>query len=88
VLDLIVLCSIAQDPSESLKTSWLKVIWISLKVRSVDFNSEENSLLNACVLLRSKNIATIPDPLLSLALLRDEQRLSLGEFIDDSYHLS
>ena len=78
--------SIAQDPSESLKAPWLKVIWVSLKVRSVDFNPEENPLLNACVLLRSNNIDATPDPLLSLALLRDEQRL--GEFVDGSYHPS
>jgi hypothetical protein len=54
----------------------------------VDFNPEENSLLNACVLLRSENIASTPDSLLSLALLRDEQRLSLREFVDGSYHPS
>ena len=51
-------------------------------------NPEENSCLNACVLLRSyNNIFTnlkTPDPLLSLALLRDEQRLSLVEFVDSS----
>jgi hypothetical protein len=80
--------SIAQDPREGSKTPWLKVIWISLKVISVDFNPEENSLLNACVLLRSKNITTTLDPLLCLALLRDKQRLSLGEFVDSSYHSS
>jgi hypothetical protein len=38
--------------------------------------------LNACVLLRSESIVATPDPLLSLALLRDEQRLSVGELID------
>ena len=49
-----------------------KVIWVSLKVRSVYSNSEENSCLNACVLLRSESIAATPDPfMLSLALLRD-----------------
>ena len=52
--------------------------------KQVDFNLVENSLLNACVLLRSNNIDATPDPLLSLALLRDEQRLSLGEFVDGS----
>jgi hypothetical protein len=41
------------------------------EVRSVNFNPEENSLLNACVLLRSKNIVATPDPSLRLALLRD-----------------
>ena len=60
----------------------------NMKVKSVYFNPEENSCFNACVLLRSENIAATPDQLLSLALLRDEQRLSLGEFVDDSYHLS
>ena len=54
----------------------------------MDFNPEENSLLNACVLLRSENIDATPDPLLSLSLLRYEERLSLGEFVDNSYHPS
>jgi hypothetical protein len=59
-----------KDPSEGSKALRLKVIWVSLKVRSVDFNPEENSLLNACVLFRRENIAATP--VLSLALLRDE----------------
>jgi hypothetical protein len=62
----------------------LKVIWKSLKVRSVYSNPEENFLLNAYVLLRRENIIAIPNPLLSLALLRDEQMLSLWELIDGS----
>ena len=42
------------------------------EVGSVYSNLEENSCLNACVLLRSKSIIATPDPfLLSLALLRD-----------------
>jgi hypothetical protein len=41
------------------------------EVRMVCFNPEENSGLNACVILsRESNVAT-PDPLLRLALLRD-----------------
>jgi hypothetical protein len=55
-----------------------------LKVRPVYSNPEENSYLNTCVLLRSEHIEVTPDPLLSLALLRDKQRLSLGEFVDGS----
>ena len=51
------------------------------EVRLVYSNLEENSCLNACVLLRSENIEATPDPLPSLALLRDEQRLSLGELL-------
>ena len=57
---------------------------MSLKVRSIYSNPEENSCLNACVLLRSENIEETTDPLLSLALLMDEQRLTLGEFVDGS----
>ena len=42
------------------------------EARSVYSNPEENSCLNACVLLRSESIVETPDPfLLSLALLRD-----------------
>jgi hypothetical protein len=37
--------------------------------------------LNAYVLLRHESIVATPDPLLSLALLRDWQRLSLGELV-------
>ena len=39
--------------------------------RIVYSNLEENSCLNACVLLRSESIVATPDPLLSLALLKD-----------------
>ena len=38
--------------------------------------------MNACVLLRSESIVATPDLLSSLALLRDEQRLSVGELVD------
>jgi hypothetical protein len=58
------------------------------EVRSVNFNPEENSLLNTCVLLRSKNIITTPDPSLRLTLLKDQQRFSLEELVDSSYHPS
>ena len=57
---------------------------MSLKVRSIYSNPKDNFCLKACVLLRSENIDATPNPLLSLALLRDEQRLSLGEFVDGS----
>jgi len=55
-----------------------------MKIRIVCSNPEENSCLNACVPLRSENIEETTDPLLSLALLRDKQRLSLREFVDGS----
>jgi hypothetical protein len=38
--------------------------------------------LNACVLERRESIVATPDPSLSLSLLRDEQKVSLGEFVD------
>jgi hypothetical protein len=60
----------------------LKVIWVSLKVRLVYSNPEENFLLNACVPLRGESMVATHDPLLSLALLRDEQMLSLGDLVD------
>jgi hypothetical protein len=37
--------------------------------------------LNTYVLLRRESIIATPDPLLSLALLRDKQRLSLEELL-------
>jgi hypothetical protein len=52
------------------------------KVRIVHSNLEESSCLNTCVLLRRESIVATPNPSLSLSLLRDEQRLSLGEFVD------
>jgi len=51
------------------------------QVRIVYFISEESSCLNACVLLRRESIVATPDPSLSLSLLRDEQRVSLGELL-------
>jgi hypothetical protein len=51
------------------------------EVRIVRSNPEE-SFFNACVLLRCESIITTPNPSLSLSLLRDEQRVSLGEFVD------
>jgi hypothetical protein len=47
-------------------------------IRIVYSNPEENSCLNACVLLRCENIVATLDPSLSLSLLRDEQKVSMG----------
>jgi len=52
------------------------------------FQSEGEFLFGRMCILRSENIAATPDPLLSLALLKDEQRLNLEEFVDGSYHPS
>jgi hypothetical protein len=52
------------------------------EVRIVRSNPNESSCLNACVLLRRKSIVATFNPSLSLSLLRDEQRVSLGEFVD------
>jgi hypothetical protein len=52
-----------------------------LKVMIVHSNLEESSCLNTCVLLRRESIVATPDPSLSLSLLKDEQRVSLGELL-------
>jgi hypothetical protein len=52
------------------------------EVRTFCSNAEESSCLNACVLLRCESIVATLDPSLSLSLLRDEQRVSLAEFVD------
>jgi hypothetical protein len=51
-------------------------------IRIVHSNPEESSCLNACVPVRHESIVATPDPSLSLSLLRDEQKVSLGEFVD------
>jgi hypothetical protein len=51
-------------------------------VRMVHSNPEESPCLNACVLVRRESIVTTHDPSMSLSLLRDEQKVSLGEFVD------
>ena len=38
--------------------------------------------MNACVLVRRESIVATPDPTPSLSLLRNEQKISLGEFVD------
>jgi hypothetical protein len=52
------------------------------EIRIVHSTLEESFGLNACVLLRRESIVATPDPSLSLSLLREEQRVSLGEFVD------
>jgi hypothetical protein len=42
-------------------------------------NSEENFWLKACVFETTHNLSLVS------CLLKDEQRLSLGEFVDGSY---
>ena len=56
-----------------------------LKVRSVYSNLEENSCLNACVLLRSKNIETTPDPIFAkFNFAKGLAKVKLGGFVDGS----
>ena len=56
----------------------MKVIWVSLKVRSVYSNLEENSCLNACVLLRSKSIEATPDPFTKFRYAKGLAKVKLG----------
>ena len=47
-------------------------------VRSVYSNSEENSYLNACVLLRSENIIATPNPLFKFNFAQGLAKGKLG----------
>ena len=60
------------------KAPWLKVIWESLKVRSVYSNLEENSCLNACVFLGSENIDATPDPFAEFSFAQGLAKGKLG----------
>jgi hypothetical protein len=51
-------------------------------IRIIHSNLEDSSCLNTCVLVRSESIIATPDPSLSLSLLRDKKKVSLGEFVD------
>ena len=60
------------------KAPWLKVIWVSLNVRSVYSNSEENSCLNTCVLLSSENIDATPNPFTKFSFAKGLAKVKLG----------
>ena len=55
----------------------MKVIWVSLKVRSIYSNLEENSCLNACVLLRSESIVATPDPFTEFSFTKGLAKVKL-----------
>ena len=55
--------SITQDLCKSCKAPWLKVKWVSLKVRP-----EDNLCLKASVLKRNESIVATPDPSLLIRL--------------------
>ena len=78
MLDLIILSFNCSRPKWKLKSLWLKVIWVSLKVRSVDFNPKKNSCLNTCVLLRSENIDATPDPFTEFSFAEGLAKVKLG----------
>ena len=75
VLDLIVLSFNCSRPKRRLRSPMVEDNMGKFEVRSVYSNLEENSCLNACVLLRSCynvfKISKLLIHLLSLALLRD-----------------
>ena len=56
----------------------MKVIWVSLKVRSVCSNPEENSYLNACALLRSESMDATPDPFTEFSIAQGRAKVKLG----------
>jgi hypothetical protein len=51
-------------------------------IRIVHSNPKESSCLNTCVPVRRESIVATSDPSLSLSLLKDEQKVSLGAFVD------
>ena len=55
----------------------MKVTWVSWKVRSVCSNPEENSCLNACVLLRSESIDATPDPFTEFSFTKGLAKVKL-----------
>ena len=55
----------------------MEVIRVSLRVRSVYSNPEENSCLNACVLLRTKNIDATPDPFAEFSIGQGRTKVKL-----------
>ena len=61
-----------------LQAPLLKVIWVSLKDRSVCSNLEENSYLNACVLLRSESIVATTDPFARFSFVKELEKNKLG----------
>ena len=56
----------------------MKVIWVSFKDRSIYSNLEENSCLNACVLLTSENINPTPDPFTEFNFAKGLAKVKLG----------
>ena len=52
-------------------------LWVSLKVRSVYSNPEENFCLNACVLLRSENIDATPNPFTEFSFAKGLAKVKL-----------
>jgi hypothetical protein len=50
-------------------------------IRIVHSNLEESSCLNAYIPVRRESIVATPNPSLSLSLLRDEQKVSLGSLL-------
>jgi hypothetical protein len=82
MLDLIVLSFNSSKPKWRLRSPMVEGNMGKFEVRLVYSNLEKNFWLNAYVLLRSESIVLTPSPLLSLPLLRDEQRLCVGELVD------
>ena len=55
-----------------------------MKVRSVLSNPEENSCLNACVLLRSENIEATHDPFAEFSIAQGGAKVKPGGFVDST----
>ena len=78
MLDLIVLSFNCLRPKRRLGSPLVEGNMGKFKVRSVYSNPEENSCLNACVLLRSKNIEATPDLFTEFSFVKGVGKVKLG----------
>ena len=78
MLDLIVLSFNCLRPKRRLGSPLVEGNMGKFTVRSVYSNSEENSYLNACVLLRSESITATPDPFAKFSFAKGLAKVKLG----------
>ena len=57
-----------------------------MKDRLVHSNPEQNSCLNACVLLRSESIDATPDSFTEFSFAKGLAKVKLGGIVDGRYH--
>ena len=78
MLDLIVLSFNCLRPKRRLGSPLVEGNMGKFEVRSVYSNPEENSCLNACVLLRSESIVATPGPFTECSFAKGLAKVKLG----------